>query len=109
MYAVGPGGHRDVDAIIDQQEGAVPSTDRAQRDGELIKVPPAKILFAELKRDVDGRCIAREGSQHLVTHLSKIARCYQSAVANQVQLEVDRRTQVAVQAETLANQLAKRA
>jgi hypothetical protein len=36
-------------------------------------------------------------------------RCYQAAVANQVELEVDRRTQVAVQAETLANQLAERA
>src|SRR6202158_4461711 len=108
MYAVGPGGHRDVDAVIHQQTRAVASAARAQRDGELIQVVPAKILFAELKRGVDGRWIAREGSQYLVTHLSKIAWCNQSAVANQVELEVDRRTQVAVQAETLVNQLAKR-
>jgi len=109
MNAVGPGGHRDVDAVIHQQARAVPSRDRAQRDGELIQIAPAEILFAELKRGVDGRRIAREGCQHLVTDLSKIAWCYQAAVANQVELEVDRRTQVAVQAETLANQLAKRA
>ena len=108
MHAVGTGGQRDVDPVIDQQARTVSSADRAQRGTELIQVVPAKILFAELKRGVDGRWIAREGSQYLVTHLSKIARCNQSAVANQVELEVDKRTQVAVQAETLANQLAKR-
>ena len=108
MNAVGSGGHRDVDAVIHQQTRAVPSADRAHRDGELIQIAPAEILFAELKRGVDGRWIASEGSQDLVTDLSKIAWCYQAAVANQVELEVDKRTQVAVQAETLANQLAKR-
>jgi hypothetical protein len=87
----------------------VPTADRAQRDGEFVEITPAEVLFAELKRRVDPRWIAREGSQHLVTHFSKIARCYQAAVANQVELEVDRRTQGAVQAETLANQLAERA
>jgi hypothetical protein len=109
MNAVGPSGHRDVDAVIHQQTRAVPSANRAQRDSEFVEITPAEILFAKLQRCVDRRRIAREGSHHLVTHFSKIVRCYQAAVANQVKLEVDTRTEVAIQAETLANQLAERA
>ena len=109
MNAVGSGGHRDVDAIIHQQARTVSSADCAQRGSEFIEITPAQILFAELKRGVDGRRLTSKGSQHLVAHFSNIARCHQAAVANQVELEVDKWKRGAVQAETLANQLAERA
>jgi len=97
MHAVGPGGQGDVHSIVYHQGRAVPGADRPQRRGELIQFAPAEVFFAELQGDAGGCRVARERAEHFVADLSEIARRDQTAVANQVELEIDRRTRCAFQ------------
>jgi hypothetical protein len=97
MHAVGSGGQGDVDPIVYQQARAMSGADRPQRRGQLIELAPTEVFFAELEGDANARRIERERAEHAVADLSESARRDQTAVANQVELEIDRRTEHAIQ------------
>src|SRR5271155_933729 len=97
MHAVGACGQGDVDSVVYHQTCAVAGAYCPQLCCEVIKFTPAEVFFAELKRDAEGWRVTRQRVEHFIAYLGEMARRDQAAVADQVKLEIGRRTERTIQ------------